>query len=203
MGLTEWWNSLSNIEHIFLYIGIPATVILFLQTILTFIGGSGAEEGAVDIPEDVDGDVDIDDTDVEGGGALHLFTVRNFIAFFTIFGWSGFAMSRGGSGTTPSIIVAVILGSVAMFLMALFFKMVLRLQSSGDVFTLNDAVGKTGVIFIPVPGNMEGYGKVHVVIGDKQRELKAVTSGDKLATGTTVTVHDVSNDRLVVERIES
>ncbi len=204
MSPTEWWEALSSLQKMFLYIGIPATVLLLIQTILTFIGADGHSEGdgGFDSADgDTDGDFDSDghgDSDGDGGGPLHLFTVRNFIAFFSIFGWSGYAMSEGGSGTGLSISVAVILGAVAMILMALFFRMMIKLQSQGDTFSLKEAVGKTGEIFIPVPAEMDGYGKVNVVVRGIKRELKAVTEGEKLPTGATVSITGVSNDRLIV-----
>ena len=49
-----WWQSLSTLEHILLYIAVPATLVLLVQTLLLLIGGGG--EGG----------------DLDGGGELDL-----------------------------------------------------------------------------------------------------------------------------------
>ena len=36
-----WWQSLSTLEHILLYIAVPATLVLLVQTLLLLIGGGG------------------------------------------------------------------------------------------------------------------------------------------------------------------
>lgn len=37
--ITAWWQSLTTLEHILLYLAVPATLILLIQTILLFLGG--------------------------------------------------------------------------------------------------------------------------------------------------------------------
>ena len=55
----DWWNSLELATQIFYCIAIPSTLILLVQTVLTFMGiGDGVD---ADADVDVDGDVDEDD----------------------------------------------------------------------------------------------------------------------------------------------
>jgi hypothetical protein len=132
-----------GLQEIFLFVAIPATVFLVLQTILLFlgIGGSDADAemdmdgGQFDGGElDLDGDADADADVGDGGddfvyGTFHLFTFRNLVGFFSMFGWGGIAMLKNGYGAGASITVAVFLGFKTMFLMALFLRLILSRQS--------------------------------------------------------------------------
>lgn len=75
--ITAWWQSLTTLEHILLYLAVPATLILLIQTILLFLGGvmDGGEadldtdgpDWDTDLDSDLDGDLDADwDGDLDG-----------------------------------------------------------------------------------------------------------------------------------------
>ena len=60
------WQSLSALDHVLLYIAIPATLILLIQTVLLFAGGAFDSDGDAGVPDadgpDFDGHlVDYDD----------------------------------------------------------------------------------------------------------------------------------------------
>ena len=38
--MAAWWQSLSALDHVLLYIAVPATLILLIQTVLLFAGGA-------------------------------------------------------------------------------------------------------------------------------------------------------------------
>lgn len=69
--MAEWWTSLGSTGQVFACVAIPATIILFLQTLLTIIGlGSGHGDGA-DTGHDLDGGNEIDaGHDLDPGGDL-------------------------------------------------------------------------------------------------------------------------------------
>jgi hypothetical protein len=195
--MNEWWNGLSGWEHLYLYVALPASAVLLLQTLLTFIGfGHGDAEATAGA-----GHTEADGGSDAGGHVavpFNLFTVRNLVAFFTLFGWTGLAMAQN-HGPVASMLVAILVGLMAMALMAIFMRFVFGMQSSGN-YRLADAVGRTGDVYLAVPAAMAGAGKVNVIIGEIKRELKAVTRGGPIPTGATVTVVEISNDALVVER---
>ena len=195
--MTEWWNGLSGWEHLYLYVALPASVVLLLQTLLTFFGlGHGDAEATAGA-----GHAEADGGSDAGGHVavpFNLFTVRNLVAFFTLFGWTGLAMAMN-HGPVASMLVAILVGLMAMVLMGLFMRFVFGMQSSGN-YRLADAVGRTGDVYLAVPAGMTGFGKVNVVLGETKRELKAKTRGERIPTGTTVTVVEIMNDALVVER---
>ena len=70
---TTWWEALSLVQQGMALFAIPATVLLFLQTILLLfgLGGHSADHGEFDADSDADIDTDLDgdmdaDTDLDG-----------------------------------------------------------------------------------------------------------------------------------------
>ncbi len=210
--MTEWWNSFSSFEQVFWYIAIPFTVILFIQMILTFagMGGTDADIGHADIP-DADMDTHIDSVhDYDSGGndfdmepAFHFFTIRNFIAFFTLFGWAGIAAFENGMNRTWTIVIAIMAGLFAMLIVASLFYFMGKLVDSGGALNLKNALNKVGNVYIPIKANSGSIGKVQMNIQGSLRELQAMTKGSEdLQTGTVVKVVGIaSNSILIVEKV--
>jgi membrane protein implicated in regulation of membrane protease activity len=198
--MTTWWVSLSVLQQIFALFAIPATVILALQTLMLLfgLGHHGDADGGGDGGDGGDG-VDAHDGDAEAdhhgghahkGGAhdsgLRIFTVRAFVAFFSIFGWLGIVLLDGGMNTPFAITLAFIAGVAAMIGIAYFFKAAMQLQSSGNI-DIRNSLGKTATVYIPIPPNRTGKGKVTLTVQDRFIEVDAVTDSDlRLKTGTEV-----------------
>jgi len=191
--------ALSTFEKFYWFLAVPATVFFLLMTIVTFAGMGGAD--------DIDGDVDVDGSDMDGGdvdaGALagfHFFTVRNFIVFFMMFGWSGIAMIRSGAGTILTIGVSAAIGLVMMFVVSFLFLLIARMVHSGNV-SITAVVGAQGSVYLTVPEKRSGTGKVTVVAQGKKIEYKAMTDGETIKTGASVRVTGLINNETVrVER---
>ena len=90
--MAEWWESLSALQHMFLYAAIPFTLVLVIQTILTFIGlGEHDADGDANVDVHVDhGDFThdhpafhdhADDASMAVVG-FRFFTIRGIVAFF-------------------------------------------------------------------------------------------------------------------------
>ena len=214
--MTEWWETLTSFEKLFWYIAVPFSVILFIQLILTFagMGGSDADVGGgdtdisgLDLDEDIDLDMDAD----SGDGAdsdmnditptFHFFTIRNFIAFFTMFGWAGIAAIRNGFSVSGTIAIAIGAGLVAMLIVSALFYFLSKMQDAGGTLNIRNALGKTGEVYIPILGEGKNLGKIQITVQGTLREMQAITKGeDDLPTGTVVKVTGVmSNNILVVE----
>lgn len=94
----EWINNVLDLQKIYWYLAIPFTVLFTIQLISTLLG-LGGEDGAdgIDASDSFEEGVG-DEGSSDGGSAFQLFTTRNFIIFFTVFGWSGIAFSNMGVG---------------------------------------------------------------------------------------------------------
>lgn len=188
MFIVNWWEAMSPAMHGFMFSAIPATVVLALQTVLLLMG-MGGDEGDLDTDGDVDIDTDLDGDFVPGDdfsnvdsadsleGDLRLFTVRGFVAFFAVFGWTGAAILEGGMPLWFALIGAFAAGAVAMVLIAWIMKSVLKLQSSGNINPKN-SVGKSGSVYITIPKNRSGSGKVNIMLQERYSEMEAVTDSE-------------------------
>jgi len=220
--MTQWWDQLSTLSKFFYLFAIPSTVVLLLQSILTLIGfGVGGGDGDMDFGDgdadlDFDGDMDFDvengfDVDLEGADEFEsmagvadfkFITFRGMIAFATMFGWIGAAMAETSLHITIIILVATIAGLIGMFIIALLFYGISKLQQSGNV-NYRNAIGKDAKVYIPIPANKKGQGKVQLLLQESYLEISAVTNdGQMIGTNEMVRIVDMLDaTTLVVTRL--
>ena len=147
---------------------IPATIILLIQIVMLLIGLGGEHD------MDTDDDVDDGSTDGYEHDGLRLITVRGLVAFFAVGGWLGIAMVDVGLHPAIASLIALIGGFGALFLVAAILKWAARLQDDGNV-NYSNAVGLTGEVYISVPPNFTGKGKINVTVQDRFIEADAVS----------------------------
>ena len=178
--MKEWFMT-DPLRSALLCVAVPATVIMVLQTVMIFIGMAGHSD--VDMPDDngIDGVFGNDSPDAPdvhmGDSGLRIFTVRGMVAFFAVGGWAGLsALSLSGSAAA-AILTALISGTLALLLVAWFFKWAASLNENGSL-QMDSAVGKVGEVYITVPPGMTGTGKVNVIIQGRLTEAEAMTDID-------------------------
>ena len=208
--MINWWDSLSLVSQIFALIAIPTTGVLLIQTIIMLIGiGMDSD---IDFDGDIDADVDagdglfgdgeIDsDIDPTGLNSLRVFTVRGIIAFFVVFGWSGFMLDRANISLWINIPVSAIAGFVMMYILAVMMKGIMKLRNDGNIDTKN-ALGTSGKVYLTIPPSRKGEGKVNVLLQGTYVELEAVTDEEEaIHTGAEIVVTGISGQTtLVVKR---
>ncbi len=199
--MIEWWKSLDLAGQIFAIIAIPSTLVLTIQTVLLLfgIGDDDIDADGIDITGN-----GIGDTPGDGGGdGLALFSLRGIMAMAAVGGWSGLAMYNSGIPLTMSVIFAAVFGFLTLVGLAYVMRLASKLQSSGNI-VLGYTIGKVGTVYIPIPPNMTGSGKINVTVQERFIEVTAVTSCDrKLMTGENVRIIATDeNDTVVVEPIK-
>ena len=205
-----WWESLSTFSQVLACMAIPATLILLIQTILTLIGigdnGVDSDIGDADIDADAaDGvfgaELPDGDSDPSGLDGLRIFSVRGIIAFFVVFGWTGILLDSLSLSPVISVGVGAVAGFLIMLLIALLFRAVMKLESDGNVDNRN-ALGVSGTVYLKIPPNREGTGKVNIMIQGSYCERDAVTDeNEALPTGCEIVVMSLSGQNtLVVKR---
>lgn len=228
--MQEWWEALTVLQRVFVYIALPATIILAIQLLLLLFGmgfdhsdiGDFTDTGAHGIFDHADIH-DISDANAHGVfdhadhglsddgspphdlGNLRLLTLRGVVAFFAVLGWCGFWLS-----SYPAIPLFVILpvslgaGLLSLYTVAKLFSLVLKLQDSGNIKLIN-AVGQTGEVYLTIPPHRGSYGKVTVMVQERLGEYDAITDDpNPIETGAGIVVTDITdNNILVVERNES
>jgi hypothetical protein len=181
-----------GLEKFYLYIAVPASIVLVIQTLLTLIGASGE----IDVDFDADGD-----TEVIGGTGLSLFSIRNLVAFFTFFGWSGLWLMSLEFSTMVVILLSLLIGACFMGISMGTFYLISKMQTSGTL-NIKNALSHVGEVYIRIPASRETTGKVLIKVQGALRELDAITDDvDGIKTGTQVKVIDVmDNSKLLVTK---
>ena len=192
-----WWDSLSVLQLVFIFCAIPSSLILLIQVVITIIGIGGSD---TDLDADMDSDLDADNDSFSEAAGFRFFTIQGIVAFFCIFGWTGYTLSGSSMGTTLIVLFAVVAGLLAMLAIGLMFYYVKRLQSSGNIIYSN-AIGKDAEVYIPIPAQRLGSGKVMVLVQQRLVETEAVTDEEHtLRTGERVLVVGKIGNTLVVKR---
>lgn len=194
LSMSGWWNELATFEKINWLIAIPFSILFLIQLILTFIGGDVDQMAA-------DGDADAS-IESDTGIDFQFLTLKNLIAFFTIFGWTGIICIKGGLHPGVSVAISVLAGLIMMTIMASLMYFMGKLTESGTL-DLRNAIGKTCTVYLTIPANMGGLGKVQIQVQGFQT-LDAMTDHDeKIPTGSIVVVKDViNNEYLLVKPIK-
>lgn len=191
-----WWETLTLLQKVFFCIACPASVFLIIQIILLLIGFGG--EGEIGDEVDITGDGDVDVT-IDADSGLSLFTIKGLTAFFTVGGWVGFTL--GDDSTALAIVLSIVCGSVALVLMALIMKWLIRLQSNGNV-QLSEAIGKIADVYLTIPAKNNGEGKISLTLNERLIEMNAIQNGDEpIKTGSKVKVVEIVGNTYVVEKI--
>jgi membrane protein implicated in regulation of membrane protease activity len=169
----------------------------------------GDLDAGADMDVAVDFDADAGDLDAETGdsdthsashGSSWLFSVLSFrtlVAATTFFGLSGTASVQAGISQAIALMIAIGTGFVALLLVHFMMHTLYRLSHDGTV-RVADTKGKHATVYLPIPANRDGSGKVQVRMDDRIMEYEAVSSSDeRLKTGTKVLVVDVLGPSLL------
>lgn len=190
--MKEFFANMTSLEQTYWIIALIGSAIFLVIFILTFIGGG-------------DADMEADSTDFEGddgGVGFQFFTLKNVIAFFTIFGWTGVVCIDNQFSTMATIIISSIAGLIMMVLTSLLFLWINSMAHSGTL-KIKNAIGVIGEVYLPIGANRKNIGKVQIKVQGSLRELEAITDEDEdLKTSTLVKVVEiVSAELLLVKKI--
>lgn len=192
--MAEWFANLSVLEHVYLWLGVAATLFLIIQIVLMCFSSFGGDL-------DVDGDGDID-VDVDSG--VSIFTVKSITAFFAVGSWAGLLTCALASEQLQwlSIIVAIIAGAAAMAVVVLLLRLMVKMQCNGNVET-EKLIGKRATVYVAIPPSRSGRGKITLEAQGKFMELDAVTDeSEKLSADVSVEIVSTENECTVVKRAD-
>ena len=198
-GFVNWYTQLEPTQRAYWTIALLATLVFLIQMVLTLMG-IGDTDG------DAGGDIDFGDADANGetmdtGGAIQLFTIRNAVNFLLGVGWGGVCFYSSIHQPTLLALVAIICGCLLVGAFLLMMRSMMRLESNG-AFRIEECVGQTCDVYLRIPGQRSGQGKVQVSFRGSVQELDAVTDGEPLASGTKVRITQLIGGKLLlVERI--
>jgi hypothetical protein len=191
IAMSQWWANIPSFERIFWYFAIPFSLVFSIQLILTFIGIDGHDTA----PDMHDGfDLNHSSDFLTG---FHLFTLRNFIIFFTGFGWAGIFAVHAGFNQFFTVFFAFLTGLILMITVAGMFFVMSKLTQSGNIH-LTNAINASGRVYLPIPGGRSGLGQIQLTVQGSVREVNAMTDEAAIPTGAPVTVTSVLNDEILI-----
>jgi len=185
------WTEISLIEKVYWLITIPATVFFLAMLVMTLIGS--------DAHPDMDVDANVD-SDISHGDSIpfQFISYKNLTAFFAVFGWSGIGFYHAGLPSAWVILLSVICGLLMMTLMATLFYFMSKLQESGTL-KMKNAVGKLAEVYLAIPPQRKGMGKVQLTVQGSLRTLDAITNEPfQLPTSSIVRVTGVIDDQILL-----
>ena len=214
--MIDWWNSLEPAMKVLWAVTLSASLVFVIQTVMTFLGAAGDTDFDINTDMDTAGPSDMGDgsvdvgADVETGESGHLgtgmnlLTFRNFINFLIGFGWTAILLKDSIPATGLRMLIAILVGIVLVAVVMLLFKWLTDMQQSGNINVFKSAVDCEGTVYLTIPGERAGEGKVQITINNSVREYAAVTDGPTLKTGQRIRVVEaVSSNTLLVEEINS
>ena len=196
LKMTEWWTSLDLFMKILWSIAIATSLIFIIETILTFIG--------------IDHEIDADfDTSMDGGfesePSMNLYTFRNLVNFLLGMSWTAILLKEKIVSTALLMVIAVAVGVMLVAAVMYMFKWLSKMQQSGNIDVYKCAVGCIGKVYLTIPAQRKGAGKVQITINEAVREYDALTdSENELKTGASIKVIEVlDSSTLLVEEMNS
>ncbi len=191
LDFNTWWGNLSTLQMIYWVITIPASLVFVIQLVMTIFGSDADADGL-----DAVGDADLS-IDSDSGVGFQFISLKNFVAFFTVFGWVGLACVYGEMPGWSAVLISTVAGIIMMLIMASIYYLMGKLTETGTL-NLKTAVGKTATVYLFIPEKRKAAGKVQIKI-QGYRTLDAMTDDDEMIpTGAIVQVVDIVNDDILL-----
>ena len=140
------------------------------QFLLTLLGVGGDHDIAIDAGGH---DVHIGhDVHHDSSWFFGVLSFRAIVAAVTVFGLAGRAALAAQMSTYLSLLIAGASAFAAMLLIAALMQGLTKLQSEGTIH-IEGAVGQPGTVYLKIPGNRAGLGKVTLNLQDRTVEYQA------------------------------
>ena len=178
----EAFNNLDLLLRGFWLVAIPVTIIFLIQMVLTFIGSDASDGTSADFDGDFDG----------GDAPFQLFSLG--------FSWTGISFYKIIPNQTVLILLAVAVGGLFVYFFFLIIRALMRL-SEDNTFKLSETIGKTAEVYVPIPENKSGRGKITISVRGTMHELEAMTVGARIPSNVMVKILSIEDSVLFVERI--
>lgn len=194
---------------VFMFCALVGGTIMVCQFVLTLLGLGGhdlvdAGHGGLELDHSAGLDVAHDTAadgsatgETQGDDSSHqhsstwlfgVITFRTMVAAITFFGLSGMAAHSAEVSPINQVLIGLACGIGAMYAVHWLMSLMYRLGEDNTV-RINRAVGREGMVYLPVPADKAGPGKVQLRLQGRMMECEAITAEpDNLPTGARVVV---------------
>jgi len=125
-----------------------------------------------------------------------MLSFRTIVAALTFFGLAGMASLSAGTTSVTAVVVALAAGAAAMYGVYWMMRGLYLLKAEGTA-RIDRAVGQEATVYLRVPPQNSGSGKIQINLQNRTMEYSAVTGGDEIPTGARVVVVQVVNPSTV------
>lgn len=135
-------------------------------------------------------------------GSSKLFAIlslRGIVAAMAFFGIGGLIALAADQSDATALAIAAACGALALYAVYWVMQALASLQAEGTV-RLSRAVGQPATVYLRIPGQRTGAGKIQINLQNRTMEYEAVTQGDAIPTGARVVVVGVVNPQTVEVR---
>ena len=188
--MMDFFVGMSTLQQSFWWVAIIASFIFLVQLIFTIIGTDFTDG----LHADFDGDLDA------VHGPFQLFSFRNFTNFLMGFGWTGVAFYHSFENQMFLVILAAIVGCLFVVIFFIVIKQIMKLTED-NTFNIDKLIGKTAEVYLRIPEQKSGKGKVQVSLNGSNHELLAVTETEEIPSGNLVKIIRIEEKILIVEKI--
>ncbi len=185
-------------EMLFMVCAVIGVTVMVCQFALTLLGISDIDD--FDVPDiqasaDVthDGPADAAHAHTQHGHhdtnwLFGVISFRTVIAALAFFGLSGLAArSAGLQPAWVPLVIALAAGWGAMYAVHWTMRTLFRMRSEGTA-RIEHSVGKAGSVYLRIPANRAGAGKITLNLQNRTMEYQAVTAGEALPTGANIVI---------------
>ena len=175
------------IEMLCLGCAVLGGAVLVLQTVMSLFGGDH-------------GDMHHDAGDTgEHDSASNWLSIRSVAAFLAFFGLASWGCLKSGWSPLAALSVGLLAGLAMLVAVALLFRLPGKTHSQGNLEP-EGAVGKVGHVYLRIPANNGGKGKITLVLQGRTAEFHACTQGAEIPTGAEVRIARlITSDTFEVE----
>jgi len=192
-------------ETLYTYCAAIGAALLIGQLLLSVLGFG--EHGGLDGAHDGDFHGDLgglhadghaDHVDRGGNWFAGLLSFRAIVTALAVFGLVGLGFTRQFSSTRPAatFVIALAAGGGMMYAVGWLLRVMYALRSDGTV-RIERTVGLPGSVYLTIPAQKAGTGKITLKVQDRFMEYTAMTSGDEIPTGTAVVVLGLISPQIV------
>ena len=187
----EIFENMEPLLRTFWFVAIPASLVFIVQMVMTFIGADSTDGLQADF-----------DSDLSGGDApFQLFSLRNLVNFLLGFSWMGISFYSTISSKPLLLVLSILVGAFFVFLFFIIIRQVQKLAEDNS-FRISDTLNNTAEVYLTIPGNKTGKGKIMISVKGAFHELEAMTERESIPSGSVVKIVRIENNNiLIVEKI--
>ena len=180
-------------ETLYLICAVFGATIMVVQFLLQLVGVGEFDHHDASMNLETGSSIDADGHEHGRGEFFKFLSLRTMVSGTAFFGITGLLGESIALAPIFVFLLAAAVGLAAMVIVAWLMSILAGLHSEGNL-DVRGAMGRIGTVYLSIPKEKNGQGKVTVSVQERSLEFDAVTNDRELKTGESVLVIDVVDD---------